>query len=88
MKKEPPKRFPRGYQGYGAKRPRRPPLGELLSECEAEGVRYEYGYATKYERHPLSQPVRAASSPKGRAKGASRRIKALPPIPLERGWLI
>ena len=26
---------------YGAKRPRRPPLGELLSVSEAEGVRYE-----------------------------------------------
>ena len=25
----------------GAKRPTAPPLGELLSECEAEGVRYE-----------------------------------------------
>ena len=25
----------------GAKRPTAPPLGELLSECEAEGVRYD-----------------------------------------------
>ncbi len=29
----------------GAKRPRRPPLGELLSEREAEGVRYDERYA-------------------------------------------
>ena len=33
------------------------------------------------ERHPLSQPVRAASSPRGRAEGASRqgRVQNRPP---------
>ena len=52
--------------------PLAPPLGELLSEREAEGVRYEKTvYATIYGRHPLSQPIRAASSPRGGAGGAS-----------------
>ena len=45
-----------------------PPLeGEVPNECEAEG------FARKLSVKPLSQPVRAASSPFRGAEGASRR---------------
>ena len=79
--------------------PSAPPLGELLSECEAEGVRYEIWVRYKIRTTPplrlakcrlrrllacsacgrLSQPVRAASSPRGGAEGASRRSLRFPP---------
>ena len=51
-----------------------PPLGELLSVARLRGCATKYGCTEKYARHPLSQPVRAASSPRGRAEGASRRV--------------
>ena len=69
---------------HGAKRPSAPPLGELLSVSEAEGVRLgertTSNIVPSNGRHSLSQPVRAASSLREGAKGTSclRAAKSRP----------
>ena len=68
--------------------PSAPPLGELLSVSEAEGVRLgertTSNIVPSNGRHSLSQPVRADSSLREGAKGAShQRIGAIPAASLE-----
>ena len=53
----------------GAKRPRRPLLGELLSEREAEGVRYDERYAPGFTYATVGAAI---SRPKPRIFDSTR----------------